>query len=249
MSSRLLEYEIWAPLHARGLEDSHGRGGAPACRTDRAAGVDPAGSGAGAGCLSRSGSAAGPRRPASGIVRVSGRSGSESGTRELRPADERRRPRDGYPALRSGRAKSGVTGEFLGADIPGESADHRESGCLGSPSGPTGCVQTPWISIRVSRASEICRIPRVQRKTVGQGRSADQQIGKAPADAAASLSRHRVHATVGPGDVRVAGQRIPFRTRPLQTVLPSPSFVGPMGRVRAGGQFRQGDGRNRRDLR
>ena len=101
MSSRLLEYEILTPLHAHvgGLAR---RGGSRACRTGRAAGADPAGSGAGAGCLSRSGAAADPRRPAFGVVRVSGGSRSGSGTRELRPADECGRPRDGYSASRSG---------------------------------------------------------------------------------------------------------------------------------------------------
>ena len=118
VSSRLLEYEILTPLHAHvgGLAR---RGGSPACRAGRAAGADPAGSGAGAGCLSRSGAAADPRRPASGVVRVSGGSRSGSGTRELRPANECGRPRDGHSASRSGGIAKIVTRNLR--DFP---ADH-----------------------------------------------------------------------------------------------------------------------------
>ena len=110
--SRLIEYEMWTPLHVTRSCGFARQGGAPAYQTGRAAGTAPAGFGSGTGGLSRHWAVAAPCCLASGVVRVSGRSRPGHEARELRPADERCRPRHGHFALRSGRGINRVTGFF-----------------------------------------------------------------------------------------------------------------------------------------
>ncbi len=114
VSSRLIEYEIWTALHARELADSHSEAARGLVGRVALLELSPRVLARALDAFSGgSWAAADPGRPASGVVRVSGGSGPGHGTRELRPADERCRPRDGYSALRSGMVMSHATGVFF----------------------------------------------------------------------------------------------------------------------------------------
>ena len=73
----------------------------------------------------------------------------------------------------------------------------------------------------VREASEIRGVPGVQGHPVSQGGGSDQEVGEVPAAGAAAFLQRGEDATVGTRDIRVEGQGVPVRGRPVEAVLPA----------------------------
>ena len=98
VASRLMEYEVWTRLHARGLAESHGE--AASGLIGRVALLIPTSARARPGRFSRACSHA--RRPASGVMRLPAQPRAVGLACQLRPPDDHRRPRPGSARLRPG---------------------------------------------------------------------------------------------------------------------------------------------------
>jgi hypothetical protein len=96
---------------------------------------------------------------------------------------------------------------------------------------------------------EIRGVSRIQRQCVSGGRRCDQQVCKASSARLSGGSCSREHSSVHPRAFRIKGQRIPRRSRPLQSILTAAPFISIFSRVWTSREFRESHSRDCRLVR
>ena len=99
VASRLVQYEVWTRVHGRNLAESHGAAASAILGRIALLELTPP-------VLSRALAPfplplRTPRRTACGVDRAPSRAGADHRARDVRPPDDRRRPGDGHPVVRS----------------------------------------------------------------------------------------------------------------------------------------------------
>ena len=97
---------------------------------------------------------------------------------------------------------------------------------------------------QVIQACKVVWIPGVEGQSVGDCAGGNEQIRQTGTARASDALRGGKHASVESRGVRVEGQRIPCRGRPLETILTPRTLLVVTRGVWPGRQFGEGNGRN-----